>query len=112
MNHIEKISQIERIKHMEQNMNDVSEALKALDEALGKYAGVQEQLRELSGYYGSEEWFGDFDDDGAGKLPPDLRRGVLSEDGVYNLLMENRRLLDWMQELVVDCEPNWHGHIK
>lgn len=35
---------------------------------------------------------GDFDDDEAGRLPPDLRRGVLSEDGIWNALERRREL--------------------
>ena len=41
----------------------------------------------------------DYDADCAGKLPPNLKRGVLSEDAVYNLLSEHERLKDLLQEL-------------
>ena len=44
----------------------------------------------LGAYYGSDDWKQDFAADEAGMLPHDLRRGVLSEDGVYNLLEEYR----------------------
>ncbi|MCR5782856.1 MAG: DUF4298 domain-containing protein [Clostridia bacterium] len=43
-------------------------------------------LAELEAYYTSGEWREDFEADEAGLLPPDLPRGVLSEDGIYNLL--------------------------
>ena len=42
----------------------------------------------------------DYADDEAGKLPRDLKRGVLSEDGVYDLITENRELLVRMLRLV------------
>ncbi|MBO7631719.1 MAG: DUF4298 domain-containing protein, partial [Lachnospiraceae bacterium] len=42
-------------------------------------------LRE---YYESPDWRADFEADEAGKFPKDLKRGVLSEDGIYNLLDE------------------------
>ena len=42
--------------------------------------------RLLEEYYTSGEWRGDYEADEAGLLPPDLKRGVLSQDGVYNLL--------------------------
>ena len=48
--------------------------------------GSEELLRELAVYYGSAAWKRDFAADEAGLLPADLRRGVLSEDGIYNLL--------------------------
>ena len=48
--------------------------------------GSPEMLRQLSDYYSSPEWKRDYAADEAGLLPNDLKRGVLSEDGIYNLL--------------------------
>lgn len=48
--------------------------------------GSAELLGELSEYYGSAAWKRDFAADEAGLLPQKLKRGVLSEDGIYNLL--------------------------
>jgi len=48
--------------------------------------GSAELLGELSEYYGSAAWKRDFAADEAGLLPQELKRGVLSEDGIYNLL--------------------------
>ena len=45
-------------------------------------------LCELTSYYESGQWLKDFESDERGELPKDLKRGVLSEDGVYNLLSE------------------------
>lgn len=43
-------------------------------------------LRELSDYYGSDAWKRDLAAEEAGLLPQNLKRGVLSEDGIWNLL--------------------------
>ena len=51
---------------------------------------LQSLISELEAYYTSDEWKRDFADDEAGLLPKKLSRGVLSEDGVYNLLEEYR----------------------
>ena len=51
-----------------------------------KSAKIQEAIRILAEYYGSVEWKQDFADDEAGLLPKDLKRGVLSEDGIWNIL--------------------------
>lgn len=48
--------------------------------------GDPEALRQLAEYYSSPAWKLDFAADEAGLLPKDLKRGVLSEDGIYNLL--------------------------
>ena len=48
--------------------------------------GEPELLQQLSDYYTSPAWKRDFAADEAGLLPKDLRRGVLSEDGIDHLL--------------------------
>jgi hypothetical protein len=53
---------------------------------------VQDDAAALAAYYESGDWRRDFEDDEAGRLPPDLKRGVLSEDAVYNALSDNDRL--------------------
>lgn len=50
--------------------------------------GSVDQLKALSEYYSSAAWRRDFAADEAGLLPKDLKRGVLSEDGIYALLEE------------------------
>ena len=43
-------------------------------------------LGELVRYYEGGQWQKDYELDEQGLLPQDLKRGVLSQDGVYNLL--------------------------
>ena len=86
------MKQIERIKQMEERFERTSKAIKKLSSALDNYAKVQEDLAALSKYYGSKTWKKDFNDDEAGRLPADLKRGVLSEDGIWNLLEANKEL--------------------
>ena len=73
---------------MEQLLDFVLEAQKEQDIDHGKKERIQEAIRILSNYYGSDEWKQDFADDEAGLLPRDLKRGVLSEDALWNLLSE------------------------
>lgn len=82
------MNQIDRIKYMEGCFDRASEAVKQLTAALDLYAEVQEDIRQLSDYYGSKDWKSDFAADEAGRLPADLKRGVLSEDAVWNLLTD------------------------
>ena len=88
------MKQIERIKQMEERFERASKAIKALSSALDEYEKVQEDLAALSKYYGSKTWKKDFNDDEAGRLPQDLKRGVLSEDGIWNLLEGNKELAE------------------
>ena len=45
-----------------------------------------DQLRLLEAYYTSGEWQEDYEADERGELPPDLKRGVLSQDALFDLL--------------------------
>ena len=83
-----ELLQVERIKWMEQRFNNALAAIK--DESAASLKAIKEDVAELSKYYGSELWKQDFAADEAGNLPPDLKRGVLSEDGIWNLLSDYR----------------------
>ena len=93
------MQQIERISKMEFRMDRISAIVMELSTVLDKYAAVQDDIAALSEYYGSDEWKQDFADDEAGILPSDLKRGVLSEDGLWNLLSDNRELMERMKEM-------------
>ena len=93
------MKQIERIERMEQNLERATDALRALNDALDEYETVQEALHELDTYYGSDTWKQDFADDEQGRLPNTLKRGVLSEDAVWNLLKDHKELQTRMREL-------------
>ena len=45
-----------------------------------------ELLEQLLTYYRSGQWLADYEADERGELPGGLRRGVLSQDGIWNLL--------------------------
>jgi len=94
------MKQIERIEKMERYLDESAEAVRALSEALERYEAVQSSLKKLSDYYGSTLWMKDFEDDEAGKLPIDLKRGVLSEDTVYDLLTDHHALMLRMSKAV------------
>lgn len=96
------MEQIERIKAMERCLDRVSQVVMRLSAALDEYVNAQDALHQLSDYYGSDPWKQDFAADSAGLLPPDLKRGVLSEDAVWNLLEDVRDVKERMQEMVKD----------
>lgn len=90
--------QLQRIRKMERHLNRASAALKRLSSALDKYDEAKEDIAVLSAYYASNDWKQDFADDEAGRLPKNLKRGVLSEDGIWNLLEEHRELQDRIKD--------------
>jgi len=79
---------IDRITKMEFYFDTIKKALEIHPDFLKKEAPAGIMLQELIEYYENGQWLADFEADEAGLLPSDLKRGVLSEDGVYNLLFE------------------------
>ena len=77
---------------MERHLARAASALKRLSSALDKYEEAKTDIAALASYYGSDEWKQDYAADEAGLLPKDLKRGVLSEDGIWNLLEDNKEL--------------------
>ena len=98
------MEQIERIQHYETLLDRITPVLENLEEALDAFAGIQEDVKELAAYYEDDDWREDFEADEAGKLPADLKRGVLSEDGIYDVLSSHYaltiRLLDTVSTIL------------
>lgn len=80
------MEQIERIKGMERLFDFASNAIKELPMNDEQYQKIEQAIEVLASYYSSDEWKHDYADDEAGRLPKKLKRGVLSEDGIWNLL--------------------------
>ena len=74
---------IERIRKMERCFDALTDACAGGAEALRQKA---EQYAELIDYYEGGLWLADYEADERGELPPDLKRGVLRQDGIWNLL--------------------------
>ena len=53
-----------------------------------KNSAREDDLKILLDYYENGQWLRDYRLDEQGLLPPDLKRGVLSEDGFYNYLQQ------------------------
>ena len=101
MNHFENpegAARIRRITEMENRLNRIGTALKIAELCPDELEAVREDVRELSAYFDGPLWREDFEADEAGLLPQDLKRGVLSEDAIYDLLIEYDALKVQMQE--------------
>ena len=76
------------IKRIEQMERLFDEAGAALDAGAVMDAHLREKIQVLGAYMDSGMWPADYQRDERGELPAGLKRGVLSEDGLYNLLTE------------------------
>ena len=90
----EKDQQIARIQQLEAYLDDAKEAVKKVSAALEDFMAAQNKVIALEHYYEGGCWRKDFEDDEAGLLPDYLKRGVLTEDAIYDLLADNDELLE------------------
>lgn len=99
---------VERVKEMEDASNRVETMVKLVNQGLDRYAQLQKDIDLLRHYLASKQWMEDFEADEAGKLPKDMPRGVLSEDGLFNLLNKvedvEDRFLDIVREYALEGE--------
>ncbi len=95
LSHIEDNSQ-DLLESMEKNILGIGIKEKQAFERIAKMEEIFDRvsagnrnandLKMLEAYYVSDDWKRDFALDEAGLLPANLKCGVLSEDGIYNLL--------------------------
>ena len=78
---------IRRISEMELRFDTLENAFKINPDAMAE-GWFKNQLQILLQYYEGGQWLRDFKLDEQGLLPADLKRGVLSEDAVYNFLTD------------------------
>ena len=93
---------IERIRQMEQYLDECTEVIAQMDEQLSQMEEIREKMIALFQYYGSEEWY----EDREGEIPQDLKAGVLTEDLVYDAIMDVRDEAFRMLELGTDILKN------
>ncbi|MBR6951223.1 MAG: DUF4298 domain-containing protein [Oscillospiraceae bacterium] len=91
---------LERIRQNEEKMDRCLAALSLLRTACAKWRAVREDLSALEAYYCGPEWKLDYEADESGRIPADLKRGVLSQDGIGDLLDEYDALAAEMRELL------------
>ena len=90
---------VSRIEQMERRFDAARAAVDEMDAALQRYAEAEKDIEALAEYYDGGQWRSDFEADEAGLLPATLKRGVLSEDGLWNLLTDVKELRRRMDEM-------------
>jgi hypothetical protein len=74
---------IDRVRRMETYMDTVQAAVA---NGTADAPEILELRRVLTEYMDGGQWMKDYEADERGELPADLKRGVLSEDALYDLL--------------------------
>ena len=98
------MNRIERIKHMELLFEKARSVIYDNNTNKKDLSAIQSVICTLADYQSSGLWLSDYAADENSELPKDLKRGVLSQDGLYNLLCENERLLNIYEYQVIEKE--------
>ncbi len=77
-----------RIQEMEQYYDEVLHAVNACPDAAIEDDVIRKKVQMLEEYCTGGQWLQDYACDERGELPAGLKRGVLSQDGLYNLLCD------------------------
>ena len=88
----ENATRVDRITHYEEIMDRILRIIRTDGITPGVYECVLPDLKELEDYYASPERQEDYAADEAGLLPAGLKRGVLSQDAINDLLDRFRDL--------------------
>ena len=81
-------SAIKRIEKMEICFDMLKAAAERDRAEIFEDAALRELLRELTEYYEGGGWLRDYELDEQGLIPKEIKRGVLSQDAVFDLLQE------------------------
>ncbi len=82
------IDRIQRMNNLyESVLNDIEQLSQTDTEPTEElFDNLRSNIYTLESYYTGGDWLQDFEADEAGLLPKDMPRGVLSEDGLNDLL--------------------------
>ena len=99
---------IARVQKMEERYNRVKKVTDALKIALDNYLDVQNDIRLLDRYEYNGLWLRDYEADEKGQIPKDMARGILSEDALYDLLIQiellNKRMFENFAPIDTEAE--------
>ena len=85
---------VKRITEMESILEEALRRMDMAEEVPKALLAYQSEIKKLDEYYSSQDWKDDLALDEDGRLPKDLKRGVLSEDGIYDALERNKELME------------------
>ena len=63
---------------------------------------LNQYLQQLIDYYHNGQWLKDYELDEQGKIPRNLKRGILSQDALYNFFDDIKELERWIENCMRD----------
>ena len=77
----------------EKRLNRIKRVIDRLNKDIDSFNNIEEDIKLLNDYYGSNEWYTDIKNFDNG-IYGNINAGVLSEDGIWNTLEEYKELKD------------------
>ena len=99
----------QHIYEMESILGRALQKMDDLERKISEFEAFQTQIRRLEAYYTGPQWKEDYAMEEAGKFPEKLRRGVLSQDGIWNMLERNSEMLERLGISPEDAEDGEGG---
>ena len=87
---------IDRINKNEERLDRCLNAIKDLENSITNFNKVLKDVKDLNKYYGSKSWLSDMDKYDKKEII-DIKAGVLSEDGIWNM---NESIITLAEEMV------------
>ncbi len=88
------------LNKMESILQQATQTINTLEASIFDLQHMQDDIQKLAAYYGTKQWRKDLEADEQGLFPEDLRRGVLSQDGIYNLLERNKEVMEMLKPFI------------
>lgn len=102
----EKFSPAElRVARNSSRFKDVEDAVKQAEMGVDMILDQWDNICILNDYMDSGEWQADFEADERGEISKLIPRGVLSEDGLYNILYRLQDVLAQMATIIDHIDP-------
>ena len=87
---------IKRVKENEQKLDKIINTFNDLELALDNFEDIDKIYEEINAYYGSKEWFKDREDY---ELNNNIKAGVLSEDGIWNIIEKRNEIIERIKDI-------------
>ena len=93
-----------RINRMSEAFDRLSRVSAILGEKAEELESMASDVDCLKEYMASGQWIRDFEADENGEIGPEVNRSVLSEDGLYNLMIDLDDLMHTFERLLEGLE--------
>ena len=90
------------LNKMEAILQQATQTLNTLQASIFDLQHMQDDIQKLSDYYGSKQWRKDLEAEEQGLFPEGLKRGILSEGGIYNLLERNKEIMEALRSYLTE----------